>query len=273
MPDENSERLAMAILIGNLKEKEGLNLELIQKSEHPDFLIKIKEDIIGVDVTDFSTSGNQFKSNGDVDKALKHGKQIFRDNGGPALDVRVYFSREPESRKQATKIGKRLAHIVEIMLEHNMMDSRDYSEECFFDLFSEDGFLDYVSNIDFNPSIDGEKELWCRSSSAGWVASVSVEEIQHVIDKKNKKLADYRKNCKSVWLAIHNRLEAGFYTISDEAIQFSYRHDFDRIFWIEMGRGNPIALDEPILPAIRENMPKSRTDVFKVYELRRGSGN
>ena len=37
-----------------------------------------------------------------------------------------------------------------------------------------------------------------------------------------------------------------------------------------MRGGNPISRNEPILPAIRENMPKSRTDVFQVYELRRG---
>ncbi len=273
MPDTNAEWQTMNILIEGLREKEGLNLEHIQKSERPDFLINIKGETIGVDATDFSTHGDWFKSNGDVDTALERGRQIFRDNGGPALDVRVCFSREPETRKQAIKIGKRLAHVVKIMLGHNIMDSRDYNEDLFFALFSEEGFLDYVSNIHFDPSMDGEKELWCRSSSAGWVASVSVEEVRHVIDKKNKKLADYRENCKSVWLAIHNSMEAGFYAISDEAMQFSYRHDFDRIFWIEMRGGNPISLNEPILPAIRENSPRSRTDVFQVYELRMGSGN
>ena len=73
---------------------------------------------------------------------------------------------------------------------------------------------------------------------------------------------------KGVWLAIYNYLEAGFYTISNGATQFSYRCGFDRIFWIEMVGGNPVSLHDPILPAIKENMPKSRTDVFKVYKLR-----
>ena len=34
-----------------------------------------------------------------------------------------------------------------------------------------------------------------------------------------------------------------------------------------------MSLRDPILPAIQKNMPKSRTDVFQVYELRRGSEN
>ena len=131
---------------------------------------------------------------------------------------------------------------------------------------------DYASNIHLKRSVDGEDELW-QSPRAGWVASVSVEEVQKIIENKNGKLVGYRKNCKSVWLAIHNRLEAGFYEISDETKQFSYTHGFDRIFWIEMRNGNPISLSDPILPAIKENMPKSRTDVFKVYELRMDSGN
>lgn len=265
MPDENSERLAMAILIGNLKEKEELNLELIQKSESPDFLIKIKEDIIGVDVTDFSTQGNRFESNSFLDKALKCGKQIFRDNGGPALNVSVHFSNQPRNC-QAEDIGECLARVVQIMLEDNVTDTSAYSRDDLFALFSEHGLLDYVFAIGFC-SVDEEAELW-KSPGAAWEILVSVEEVQKVVDKKNKKLAGYRKNCNNVWLAIHNRLEAGFYTISDEAKQFSYTHGFDRIFWIEMRGGNPISLNDPILPAIKENMPKSRTDVFRVYEFR-----
>ena len=65
------------------------------------------------------------------------------------------------------------------------------------------------------------------------------------------------------------QLHRSWYAI-DEAKQFC---GFDRIFWIELRNGNPISLNDPILPAIRENMPKSRTDVFQVYELRMGSGN
>ena len=158
-----------------------------------------------------------------------------------------------------------MARVVQIMLEHNVTDTSAYSREDLFALFSEHGLLDYVFAIGFC-SVDEEAELW-QSPRAAWETLVSVQEIQKVIDEKNKKLADYRKNCKGIWLAIHNRLEAGFYAISDEAKQFSYKHDFDRIFWIEMGRGDPISLSDPILPAIRENMPKSRTDVFQVYEL------
>lgn len=270
MPDKNSERHVMDILTEDLQEREGLHLKPREESESPDFLIKIKEDIIGVEVTDFSTHGNWFKSNSFLDAALDHGRQIFRDNGGPALYVSVHFANQPRNC-QAEEIGKCLARVVQIMLEHNITDTFAYSREDFCDLFSEHGLLDYVLAIGFC-SVDGEAELW-QSPRAAWETLVSAEEVQKVIDEKNKKLADYRKNCKGIWLAIHNRLEAGFYTISDEAIQFSYRHGFDRIFWIEMGRGNSISLNEPILPAIRENMPRSRTDIFKVYELRRGSGN
>ena len=275
MSNRNSERRAserhtMNVLTEYLKEREGLNLKDRKEFDppDPDFIVRVKEESIGVDVTDFSTQGDWFKSNGDVDTALERGRQIFRDNGGPALYVRVYFSREPERRNQAIKIGKRLAHVVKIMLGHNIMDSRDYNEDLFFALFSEERFLDYVSDIHFDWSVDGKDELWDSPRCAWGPTVVSVEEVQKIIDKKNKKLAGYRRNCESVWLAIDNRLEAGFYAISDEAMQFSYRHDFDRIFWIEMRGGNPISRNEPILPAIRKNMPKSRTDVFQVYELR-----
>jgi hypothetical protein len=274
MPDINVEWHTMDVLIGYLNEEEGLNLtrDHIAKSKppDPDFFIKIKEDIIGAEGTLFSTQGDRFEANSFLDTALDHGKQIFRGNGGPALYVSVHFSNQPRNC-QAEDIGKRLARVVQIMLEHNVMDTRAYSREGLFALFSEHGLLDYISAISFY-SVDEEGELW-HSPSSGWVASVSVEEVQKVIEDKNEKLLGYRKNCKSVWLAIHNCMEAGFYAISNEAKQFSYTRGFDRIFWIEMGRGNPISLNDPILPAIRENMPKSLTDVFKVYELRMVSEN
>lgn len=264
MSNRNSERRAserhtMNVLTEYLKEREGLNLKDRKELDppNPDFIVRVKGESIGVDVTDFSTQGDWFKSNGDVDTALERGRQIFRDNGGPALYVRVYFSREPETRNQAIKIGKRLAYVVKIMLGHNIMDSRDYNEDLFFALFSEERFLDYVSDIRFDWSVDGKDELWDSPRCAWGPTTVSVKEVQKIIDKKNKKLAGYRRNCESVWLAIDNRLEAGFYAISDEAKQFSYTHGFDRIFWVEMGGANP----------------KSLTGIFKVYELRMENEN
>ena len=265
MPDKNSERHVMDILTEDLQEREGLDLKPREESESPDFLIKTKEDIIGVEVTDFSTHGDWFKSNSFLDAALDYGRQIFRDNGGPALYVSVHFANQPRNC-QAEEIGKRLACVVRIMLEHNVTDTSAYSCEDLFAVFSEHGLLDYVFAIGFC-NVDEEAELW-QSPRAAWETLVSAEEVQKVIDEKNKKLADYRKSCKGIWLAIHNRLEAGFYAISDEAQQFNYTRGFDRIFWVEMRGGNPISLNEPILPAIRKNMPKSRTDIFKVYELR-----
>lgn len=230
MPDINAEWHTMNIIIEDLKEQEGLSLEHIQKSDPPapDFLIEVKADTIGVEVTRFSAQGDQFESNSLVDRALECGRQVFRDNGGPALYVSLHFSREPETKRQADSIGKNLARIVRFMYDRKIMENDAGCDETLFD---NHGLLDYVSAIRVY-SVDVEDEPW-KSPRVGWVASVSAEEVQKVIDEKNEKLSDYRKNCKSVWLAIHNCLEAGFYELSDEAMQFNYRHDFERIFWID----------------------------------------
>jgi hypothetical protein len=143
MPDKKIEWHVIDILTEDLKEKEGLDLKRIRESESPDFLIPVKEETIGVEVRRFSTQGDRFKANGFLDTALDHGKQIFCDNGGPALDVSVQFSNQPRNC-QAEDIGKRLARVVQIMLEHNVMDTRAYSREGLFALFSEHGLLDYI---------------------------------------------------------------------------------------------------------------------------------
>ena len=240
MPNKNSERRAserhaMDILTEDLKEKEGLNLKDRKELDppNPDFLVKVKEEIIGVEVTDFSTHGDQFKSNGDVDTALDQGKEIFHKfhkKNCPALYVRVYFSREPEKADQAKDIGEGLAHVVQTMYDKKIMDINAGRDEG---LFCRHGLLDNVSRIHFDWSVDGKDELWDSPRYAWGPTTISAEDIQKIINKKNKKLSGYRKNCNNVWLAIHNCLEAGFYEISDKAIQFSYRHDFERIFWID----------------------------------------
>ena len=166
MPNKKFEWHVIDILTEDLKEKEGLDLKPIEESESPDFLIQVKEETIGVEVTRFSTQGDQFELNSLVDKALEHGRQEFRDNGGPALYVSVHFSCEPETTNQAKDIGKRLARVVQIMLEHNLMDSSANSHEV---LFCEHRLLDYVSYLNFLWSVDGKDELW-QSPRSGWVA-------------------------------------------------------------------------------------------------------
>ena len=47
----------MDILTEDLKEKEELDLNPIKKSESPDFLIKVNEETVGVEVTRFSVQG------------------------------------------------------------------------------------------------------------------------------------------------------------------------------------------------------------------------
>ena len=242
MSNRNSERRAserhtMNVLTEYLKEREGLNLKDRKEFDppDPDFIVRVKEENIGVEVTNFSTNGDQFESNGFLDKVLKFGKQIFRGNGGPALHVSVHFSNQPRNC-QAEDLGKRLASVVQIMLEDNVTDTCAYSREDLDVLFSKYELLDYVSAISVY-SIVEEGELWQSPRSDWGPTTVSAEDLQKIIDEKNKKLVGYRRNCESVWLAIDNRLEAGFYAISDEAMQFSYRHDLIESFGLKCVKG------------------------------------
>lgn len=149
---------------------------------------------MGVEVTLFSVRGDQFESNRLVDVALEHGRKEFRNSGGPALYVSVHFSRESETKCQADSIGKGLAHIVQVRCGKKVMDSNAGRDEI---LFSKHGLLDNVSHISFLWSVDGRDELW-QSLKSGWAASVTSEDIQKIIERKNEKLPNYRKNCKGV---------------------------------------------------------------------------
>ena len=244
MAKEESEELAVRIITDHLNIEIKNVSPLTQGEDPPDYYFEIGDHKIGCEVIRFSAEGDQFKANGNINIALEQGRKDFRDSGGPALYARFFFDRAaPEKKCQARGLGKKLARIVQIMCDKKIIEIDAGCDDNDI-LFDEHGLLDYVSTIRVDP-VDEEGECW-TNVGAGWAASVSAEEVQKIIEGKEKKLSDRRKNYNSVWLVIHNCFEAGFYKIADEAKQFSYKHVFDRIFWI---------------------------DDLKVYELRRGSGN
>ena len=124
MPDKNSERHVMDRLTEELKEKEGLNLKDRKELDppNPDFLVKVKEETIGVEVRRFSTQGDRFKANGFLDTALDHGKQIFCDNGGPAN----YNGPQYSGQELSKKFG--LTHPYKWRIENVNQTDSSYSE-------------------------------------------------------------------------------------------------------------------------------------------------
>ena len=248
MTKEESEEYAFGRITDYLKEEENIEIKKDRKltrkegGEPPDYYFEIGDHKIGCEVIRFSAQGDQFKANGNINIALEQGRKEFRDSGGPALYARFFFDRAaPEGKHQARSVGKKLARIVRIMCDKNMVEIDVGHDEPLFD---KHGLLNYVSTIRVN-RLGEEGELW-TSVGAEWAASVSAEEVEKIIECKEEKLSDRRKNYDSVWLLIHNDSDAGYYKIADKAKQFSYKHSFERIFWIED---------------------------HKVYELRGGSEN
>ena len=248
MTKEESEECAFGRITDYLKEEENIEIKKDRKltrkegGEPPDYYFEVEDRKIGCEVTRCSVQGDQFKKHGDIEIALKQGRKEFRDRGGPALWARFHFGpAAPEGKHQARSVGKKLARIVRIMCDKNMVEIDAVDHDSLFD---EHGLLGYVSTISVSP-VDEECELWTYVG-AGWAVSVSAKQVEKIIECKEEKLSDRRKNYDGVWLLIHNDLDAGYYKIADEAKQFSYKHNFERIFWIED---------------------------LKVYELRGGSEN
>lgn len=243
-----SEELAFRMITDYLKKEKNIHIKKTrhltkEKKDPPDYYFEIGDRTIGCEIERFSAEGDNFERNSLIDRALEQGKKEFRDSGGPALHASFHFDYAPETKRQADSIGKKLARIVQIMCDKKIIEIDAVCDDNDI-LFDEHGLLDYVSIISIY-SVDEECQLW-TNPSAEWESSVSAETVQNIIDGKKEQLSDCRKNYNSVWLVIHSCLEAGYYTIADKAKQFIYKHGWDRIFWI---------------------------DDFKVYELRRGSGN
>ena len=82
------------------------------------------------------------------------------------------------------------------MCDKNMVEIDAVDHDSLFD---EHGLLGYVSTISVDP-VD-EKCGWWTNIGVGWGVSVSAKEVEKIIECKEEKLSDRRKNYDSGMVA------------------------------------------------------------------------
>jgi len=93
------------------------------------------------------------------------------------------------------------------------------------------GFPEEVDTIHIRRLPSAVRGFW-NAPNSGWLPDCSSEQIQAVIDKKNKRVIDYRQHCTSIWLVIvidGFRISSSF-NLPRKIRNHHYRSDFDRTF-------------------------------------------
>jgi hypothetical protein len=228
MPDLELEQYHMAQLI------KGMELKLdepIEKSETPDYLLRINGIIIGVELTRFFLPppiGAQpyQKLDSLINISVQKAKEKFRELGGPTLNVRVdLLYRTPQDKKEAYNLGERIADLMIIEWQNIEINRRQVWRE-----------LPEIIGIKIRRSANGKGEHWYgQNISRGFISSATIDNINEIINKKEPIVKVCREKCSEVWLAIVNDIfrSGAKSDISKEAKENIYKHSFDRLLWLD----------------------------------------
>ncbi len=272
---ENEEEYAIKIITDYLKEEKNIEIKKARKltekegGEPPDYYFEVGDRKIGCEVRHFDLIDELSKEKGInlecesalIDKIAKRIKQSLHEKGIPPLCWRMGFEGQP---KGAKKSAKTIVNIITMMHNESITDSEEYKRndyDIYYDLFLGNN-IDYIAIRYIAPlggaNID-EKYLYGGGNRSRFPKTIKAEEMQAVIDKKDKDIREYKDNCDQTWLIITNYGNIGYFILKDATKEAQYKCNFDKVLYIEW-RG--------IEPKLRkQKRTGTLTDQFAVYEL------
>lgn len=206
----------------------------ILPTEEPDFLVESSGVKVGIELTGLYRTDSDNKLPRQASESLRkqivdRAQSLYKEAGGPELWVSVYFSAfESLSKSRVPHIASRLESLVRAA---NVADDGNVRLEADWDT---PDFHDEINSIHIRRLAILTKGFW-NVPDAAFVPDCEPNQIQELIDKKNKRLTSYRNYCDVIWLVI---VVDGFALSSTvnfrEAVRnHSFTSDFDRVFIFE----------------------------------------
>ena len=206
----------------------------IINSEEPDFLIKSSPVTVGIELTQLYRSDSDTKLPLQATENLRkqivdRAQGLYNEGGGPPLWVTVCFSLVSQLRKSLVpELAARIAHLV--AATHVCIDDRIELEAEWHLL----NFPDEIDSIHIRRLPILTEGFW-NTWSSGWVPTYNPDQLQKIIESKEKRIPSYRGRCNLVWLVI---VVGGFaisstVNFANSVYNHSYTSGFDRVFVFE----------------------------------------
>ena len=266
---ERDEKLTVEIITDHLKEEKNLQIKNVRHlnrdgDDPPDFYFEIGDRKIACEVRHFDLidqpkweKGNNLASESAIiDEIAKRIKQSLHEKGIPPLDWSMAFMKPPT---KAPKHAKKIINIITIMHNESITDSQEYERnDCdkYYELFIEND----ISSIDifyYPDRANIDEKYTFRTSGAGFCKTIKAEEMQAVIDKKDKDIPNYKEDCDQKWLIITDYGTIGYFILQGAAKETRYKHNFDKVWCIELGTTG------------RQKRTGSLAGDFTIYELKK----
>lgn len=204
----------------------------IRDFEEPDFLMEDNSNIIGIEIVDFIRGQNKQGSADRRNEILRQvisekAKRQFEEKNKVSLLISFFWnSHYLIQEKEIPKLVESICFTVENHIPSNPHDSSNLSSENLAKA-NLDGVLHSIK-IWRNP--DTNKSLW-NITSSGWV-STSIDELQRLIDSKNKLVKSYLRNCNEVELLIiaDGHFISSMIDIPSEVINHKFSSFFSNVY-------------------------------------------
>lgn len=225
------ENIEFAHLISLLIEL-NINFKDIKKHESPDFIIELNDSTIGVELTQLKHS--------------KHSKEIGYLNNVVSRAERYFIEYYPDFEYQRTKhLGLTKFRAAISFNKHISLEQKDKNRNAkelatlIYNLAKNN--VSNVNNIGFTTSIDikgeSKKIKFIHSPDIDNLEYLSNETINNAINKKEKKISEYKTNqkCSQYWiLLIAGQPDPSSFDIDDlEVNNYKVSSEFEKVFLLD----------------------------------------
>ena len=274
---EHDEKLAVRIITDYLKEEKNIQIKnarhLTQGEDPPDYYFEIGNHKIGCEIRHFNLidelskeEGNNLAKEADIrHKIIEEIKQSLQETGIPPFIWSMNFSiTQPiDISKKAEKIVNAITTMHKESITQSEIYIRDNPEK--YDILFVENDISSIEILYTDPldgvNIDEKYHCGAWNISTRPYKTIKAEEMQAVIDKKDKDIPNYKEHYDQKWLIITNYETIDCFTLKGAAKETQYKHNFDKVLCIQMSWIEPkIRKQKGIGPL---------TDLFAVCELKR----
>lgn len=208
----------------------GLEVESVEQSETPDFLLHIQSRLIGIEVTevfrDPDLSGLSPRARESItDRIVARARSLYYARNNRFVHVNVlFFDGVDVQGLNRDQLADRIASLVESMpLESAHVHWRNEYE---------DSSLDAVAFVTALAVPEASMSHW-GVARPGWRAKLATETLRSAIDAKNEKIQAYRAKADEVWLllAVEGSRPSQFFDPDVPPATSDLASMFDRTYW------------------------------------------
>lgn len=174
----------------------------IQEREHPDFLVRTSDRVIGIEITELHRAIDgqplPMQSREAIrDQIVQRVKALYDGEGLPLIDCCVHLKDLSYRRKEIEPLAAKIAALA----KRNIPPEGTLAKHEQYDWVNREYFPEEVDAIRV-ARYDGLMESFFGNAGSIWAEPLTLDAVRAVIETKDAKIDEYLCQCDEAWLVI-----------------------------------------------------------------------